>query len=155
MDGLHKKWCARLHIARKECGLDEAAYREVLLGSAGVESAAGVRTWKQYYAALAAFRRLGFRQEARTVKEVTTPQKNRDPEYISYRQEYYLRGLWDLASRSKDEASLQRLVKRLTGEERVADIRRGDAQKVILALRAMARKAGYEPDGKARKGEDE
>jgi hypothetical protein len=65
---------------------------------------------------------------------------------ISSRQEYYIRGLWDLASRAKNEASLRGMIKRIGGVENIQWLTRENARKVILALRDIARKAGYNPD---------
>jgi hypothetical protein len=65
---------------------------------------------------------------------------------ISSRQEYYIRGLWDLASRIKDETSLRRMIKRIGGVDNIQWLTRENARKVILALRDIALKAGYNPD---------
>ncbi|GAB6392518.1 MAG: regulatory protein GemA [Treponematales bacterium] len=137
-----RKWIQILHVAKRECGLDDAAYRAALAGSCGVESAKDIETWGQYNAALAAFRRLGFRVR---VKEPDAGGRN--PEWITSRQEYYIRGLWKLASVKKSEQSLRALLMRIA---KVSDLRfckKADAQKVILALRDIAEKAGYDPDG--------
>jgi hypothetical protein len=65
---------------------------------------------------------------------------------ISSRQEYYIRGLWDLASRAKDEASLRGMIKRIGGVDNIQWLTRENARRVILALRDIARTAGYNPD---------
>jgi phage gp16-like protein len=145
-----KKWIQVLHIARKQCGLDDEAYRALLQGAAGVESSRGITTWKQYNDCLTAFRKLGFKVQSRTsgkskLKE-TKPQEGRPERMISARQEYYIRGLWDLASRIKDEASLRGMIKRTGGVDNIQWLTRENARKVILALRDIARKAGYNPD---------
>lgn len=145
-----KKWIRILHVAKSECGLDDAAYRALLAGACGVESAGAITTWKQYTAALEAFKNLGFRVKSKTgraggLKETDTETK-RDPAWITVRQEYYIRGLWDLASRAKDEASLRRMVKRIGGVDNIQWLTRENARKVILALRDIAWKAGYNPD---------
>jgi hypothetical protein len=118
-----KKWIQVLHIARKQCGLDDEAYRALLSGAAGVESSSGITTWKQYNDCLAAFKKLGFKVQSGTsgkskLKE-TEPQEGRPDRMISSRQEYYIRGLWDLASRAKDEASLRGMIKRIGGVENI------------------------------------
>jgi hypothetical protein len=139
-----------LHIAGKQCGLDDEAYRALLSGAAGVESSSGITTWKQYNDCLAAFKKLGFKVQSGTsvksgLKE-TEPQDGRPERMISSRQEYYIRGLWDLASRAKDEASLRGMIKRIGGVDNIQWLTRENARKVILALRDIARKAGYNPD---------
>jgi hypothetical protein len=55
--------------------------------------------------------------------------------------------MWELAARNKSEAALNAFIKRIA---RVSHIRFLDihtAQNVILALRDMMEKAGYDPDG--------
>jgi hypothetical protein len=145
-----KKWMRVLHIARKQCGLDDEAYRALLLGAAGVESSSGITTWKQYNDCLTAFKKLGFKIQSGTsgksgLKE-TEPQEGRPERMISSRQEYYIRGLWDLASRAKNEASLRGMIKRIGGVDNIQWLTRENAGKVILALRDITRKAGYNPD---------
>jgi hypothetical protein len=51
-----------------------------------------------------------------------------------------------LASRKKDETSLRAMIKRIGGVEDIRFLKRTDAQKVILALRDITGKAGYNPD---------
>ena len=51
---------AVIHIARKQCGLDDACYRELLRSCAGVESSADLKTEAQFSAVMEAFNRLGF-----------------------------------------------------------------------------------------------
>jgi hypothetical protein len=155
MTAAQKKWIQILHVARRECGLDEEAYRAVLSGSAGVESAGDLTTWKQYGDALAAFKTLGFRVKSKAggsggLKE-TGPQAGRDPGRITSRQEYYIRGLWDLASRKRDERSLRAMIKRIGGVDDIRFLDKKDAQKVLLALRDITKKAGYNPDGPSEK----
>jgi hypothetical protein len=146
-----KKWIQILHVAKRELKLDEEAYRALLFGASGVESASEIKEWKQYYAALAAFKALGFRVKSKTssasgLKETDTGTR-RNPQWITSRQEYYIRGLWDLASRKKDLNSLRAIIKRLAGVDDISFLKREDAQKVILALRDITTKADYNPDG--------
>jgi hypothetical protein len=145
-----RKWIQVLHVAKRECGLDDEAYRALLSGAAGVGSSGGITTWKQYNDCLIAFRKLGFKVQSGTsvkskLKE-TEPQQGRPERMISARQEYYIRGLWDLASRAKDGASLRRMIKRIGGVDNIQWLERENARKVILALRDIAWKAGYNPD---------
>jgi hypothetical protein len=147
-----KKWIQILHVARRECGLDEEAYRAVLSGSAGVESAVDITTWTQFDNALSAFKALGFRVQSKTsgasgLKQPDYEGGGRNPAWITARQEYYIRGLWDLASRKKDAQSLRAMIKRIGGVDDIRFLEKKDAQKVILALRDITGKAGYNPDG--------
>ena len=145
-----KKWIQVLHAAKRECGLDGEAYRALLFGACGAESARDIKTRDQYDSAITAFRNLGFRVKSKTsrasgLKETDTAAK-RNPAWITARQEYYIRGLWDLASRKKDAASLRAMIKRIGGVEDISFLKREDAAKVILALRDITEKAGYSPN---------
>mgnify|MGYP000917041230 FL=1 len=151
-----RKWIQILHIAKSELSLDDAAYRAVLYGAAGVDSARDIKTWQQYNDVLKAFANLGFKvkagKSAQTGLKKTAPQTGRSGDWISARQEYYIRGLWDLASRAKDEASLQAMLQRIAGVKYIQWISKDNATKVILALRDIAKKAGYNPDAPAKAG---
>jgi hypothetical protein len=101
-----KKWVQVLHVAKRDCGLDDTAYRALLFGACGAEPASGIKTWGQYDSVLRAFKNLGFRVKSKTgrvsgLKETGTETK-RNPKWITAKQEYYIRGLRDLASRKKD-----------------------------------------------------
>lgn len=151
-----RKWIQILHVAKKELSLDDVAYRAVLYGAAGVDSARDIKTWQQYNDVLKAFANLGFKvkagKSAQTGLKKTAPQTGRSGDWISARQEYYIRGLWDLASRAKDEASLQAMLQRIAGVKYIQWISKDNATKVILALRDIAKKAGYNPDAPAKAG---
>ena len=138
-----RKWIQVLHVARRECGLDDTAYRALLAGACGVESASEIKEWKQYNAALSAFKNLGFRVKSKTSRasglKETDAETKRNPQWITG-------GLWDLASRKKDAASLRAMIKRIGGVEDISFLKREDATKVIIALRDITKKAGYNPD---------
>lgn len=134
-------WIKIIHIAKNKLGLDDIAYRAVLEGTAGVSSAKEIKTTGQYLSVMAAFKKLGFSFHP-------SPEPQRAPGMISEKQEYYIRGLWDLASRAKDEKSLRAMIKRISGVSDIAFLKKKDASKVILALREIARKAGFNPDSK-------
>jgi hypothetical protein len=51
-----------------------------------------------------------------------------------------------LASRAKDAKPLDRMVKRIGGVDNIRFLTRLAARKVILALRDIADKAGFDPD---------
>jgi hypothetical protein len=71
-----------------------------------------------------------------------------NPAFIPERQEYYIRGLWALAGRAKDEKSLRRMVKRIGKTGDIRFLSRQAARAVIPALRDICRKAGFNPDCK-------
>jgi hypothetical protein len=96
---------------------------------------------------MAAFTALGFKSQGAGVKHKNTA-AGTNPAFISARQEYYIRGLWALASRAKDEKSLRRMVKRIGKTDDIRFLPRRAASAVILALRDICWKAGFNPDHK-------
>ena len=137
---------AIIHVAKKQLGLDEDAYGAILSG-AGVASARDITTNAQFNAVMAAFAALGFKSSGAGVKYKKTA-IGTHPAFISERQEYYIRGLWALASRARDEKSLRRMVKRIGKTDDIRFLSRRNAQAVILALRDICWKAGFNPDRK-------
>jgi hypothetical protein len=141
-----KSRLAIIHTAKKRLGLDEEAYRAILSG-AGVGSAKDIETDAQFNLIMGAFTRLGFLPSGRhKIQRNTVPGSN--PGMISRRQEYYIKGLWELASRAKDEKSLRAVVKRIGKVDGVSFLTRRDASAVILALRDICWKAGFNPDAR-------
>lgn len=141
---MSKHWVQIIHIAKAKTGLDDEAYRALLWGAAGVDSATQIRTSQQYNAVMAGFANLGFTVKKRTVEGQTSRPAN----MITARQEYYIRGLWELASRAKDERSLRGICKRITGVDDLSFCPKSKASALILALRDIAKKAGYDPDSR-------
>ena len=141
---MSKHWVKIIHIAKAKTSLDDEAYRALLWGAAGVDSATQIRTSQQYAAVMAGFANLGFTVKKRKVESQTTRPAN----MITARQEYYIRGLWDLASRAKDERSLRGICKRITGVDDLSFCPKSKASALILALRDIAKKAGYDPDSR-------
>jgi hypothetical protein len=140
----NKKWLAIIHLAKKQLGLDDEAYRAVLSG-AGVSSAKDIETDAQFNLVMGAFMRLGFLPSGRAGQKTVS---GANPNMISRRQEYYIKGLWGLASRAKDGKSLRRIVKRVGKVDDISFLTRRDASAVILALRDICWKAGFNPDTK-------
>jgi hypothetical protein len=145
---------ALIHVAKKKLGLDEEAYRAILSG-AGVSSAKDIATDEQFNIVMGAFLRLGFLPSGRQrgVKYKSTVSGAAG--MISKPQEYYIRGLWDLASRVKDEKSLRAIIKRIGKVDDIAFLPRASARAVILALRDICWKAGFNPDTKGPTGSQE
>ena len=135
---------AIIHVAKKQLGLDEEAYRAVLSG-AGVDSARDITTNAQFNSIMTAFAALGFKSRGAAVKHQSAA-AGTNPAFVSSRQEHYIRGLWALASRAKDEKSLRRMVRRIGKTDDIRFLSRRAASAVILALRDICWKAGFNPD---------
>ncbi len=128
------KWIRIIHVAKKQLCLDEYAYRSIL-ASAGVSSATEITTLEQFTTIMHIFEKLGFKSDS-----------IKDSEFCSKKQLYVIRKLWGTCSRSKDEKSLQRMVKRISHVDDINFLTKSEATKVILALRKMTWAAGYNPD---------
>lgn len=137
-------WIKIIHVAKRQTGLDDEQYRALLSGAAGVESAKDIKSWAQYRSVMAALKKLGFKPLSKDFQK--SSEEDRQPQWITKRQEYYIRGLWRLASRVKDENALRSLTKRITGTDDVTWCSKKDASRLILALRDIAQKAGFNPD---------
>lgn len=137
-------WVKIIHVAKRQAGLSDEQYRSLLSGAAGVESASLIKSWAQYRAVMAAFKKLGLKSPSKDFQKSSN--EDRQPQWISKRQEYYIRGLWRLASRAQSEESLRALTKRITGTDDVTWCSKKSASKLILALRDIAQKAGFNPD---------
>ena len=142
----NKKWLAIIHLAKKQLGLDDEAYRAILSG-AGVLSAKDIETDLQFNTVMGAFMRLGFLPSGHRVNKHKNTVSN-SPGMISKKQEYYIKGLWSLSSRVKDEKSLRRMVKRIGKVDDISFLSRRAASALILALRDICWKAGFNPDAK-------
>jgi hypothetical protein len=143
-----KSRLAIIHLAKKQLGLDDDAYRAILSG-AGVASSKDIKSEGQFNLIMAAFTNLGFVSTGRisSVKYKRSA-AGTNPSMISNPQEEYIRGLWVLASRAKDEKSLRRIVKRIGKTDDISFLSRRSASAVILALRDICWKAGFNPDRK-------
>ena len=133
-----------IHVAKKQLGLDDAAYRAILSG-AGVSSSKEIKTDKQFNTVMYAFQQLGFKSTSWVGRRPTV---SGTPGMITGPQEYYIKGLWALASRFKDEKSLKKIIKRIGKVDDISFLPRRSASAVILALRDICWKAGLNPDTK-------
>ena len=52
-------WVKIIHVAKNQTGLSDEQYRALLSGSCGVDSAKDIKSWAQYRAVMAAFKKLG------------------------------------------------------------------------------------------------
>ncbi len=139
-----KRWISVIHVAKKELALDDEAYRSILSG-AGVASSADISTSDQFNSVMLSFRHLGFRYSERKAKAMPVTDADRN-NLCSERQRYYIKGLWELASRAKDEKSLRAMIKRIGHVDDIRFLSKRAATKVILALRKIAWDSGFNPD---------
>jgi hypothetical protein len=129
-----------IHVGRGKLALTGDAYRALLRGATGKDSCAGM-TVPELCRVLAAVKAAGFRAEKRM------PLKAGETGKASPEQLAYLKGLWELAARVKTEKALAAFIRRIAHVDGIRFLDGRGAGKVILAVRDIAAKAGYDPDG--------
>lgn len=100
---------AKLHVAKKQLGLQDSEYRAVLNGATGKSSAAGMSEG-ELARSLAAFEKLGF-------KPASTRQKINRPPHVRHIYALWgeLQGLGAVVKGSKGAGALRAFVKRQSG----------------------------------------
>ncbi len=129
-----QKKLALIHLAKKQCALDDDSYRALLVSTAGVTSASMIKTEEQFKEIMKAFSRIGF------------VSKSRKWPYCSAFQLQYIKALWMAAARTKTDTALCTFIRRLARVDNPAFLDKRGATKIILALRKMCWSAGINPD---------
>ncbi|GHU44014.1 GemA protein [Spirochaetia bacterium] len=137
-DEKRKKLIQLIHVGKGKLGWDDAAYRAFLNGGWGKESAADM-TGNELESALKAMRKAGFASKPRRVRP---EEKGR----ASAAQLEYIKGMWAVCARNKSGAALLAFVKRIAHVDALRFLDAATARQVILALRDMMAKAGFNPD---------
>ena len=136
-----------IHIAKKSVGITDDAYRAILDGAAGVSSAAELEYEYQFNAVMQAFENLGFKSTARkSPRPKWGDQWGGTPE-----QRAKIEVMWKTCARNPSERALRTFIKRITRVDHPRFLRVELAQKVIIALEAMMREAGFDPKTGRRK----
>ena len=135
-----KKLIQLIHIGRNKLALADDVYRALLRGACGKESCSAM-TIPELDRALRAVKAAGFRVEKKM------PLKKEEIGRAGAEQLSYIKGMWELTARNKTERALGAFIKRIARADHIRFLGVKEAQKVILALRAMTAKAGYDPDG--------
>ena len=133
-----KKLIQLVHIGKAKMGLSEEAYRAFLDGVCGRDSAAKM-TVRQLEQTLKAMRKNGFEETPNRVK----PEERG---WATLEQLEYVKGMWAKCARNKSDAALLAFVDRIAHVQALRFLTVHTAQKVILALREMMIKAGFDPD---------
>jgi phage gp16-like protein len=137
-----KQRLALIHVAKKQCGLKEDEYRALLQGTAGFKSARDIEHLEQFDAVMDGFRKLGFHSTAKK----RPPRMPGDAWRCSPEQRAKIEAAWQTVAVHQTAAALDKMARRITGVESVRWIDQKQAGKLILALRAMMKQAGYNPD---------
>lgn len=128
-----------IHIAKKNSGIADDAYRIMLEGAAGVNSAADIEFEYQFNAVMKAFENLGFKSTQRSGGKKPRPQWT-DQWGGTEDQRAKIEVLWQSCARNKTEKALRAFIKRIAKVDHPRFLNVELARKVILALQAMARK---------------
>ena len=127
-----------VHIGKAKLGMDNEAYRAFLAGVCGRDSSAKM-TIKQLEQTLKAMRNNGFEQTPNRVK----PEEKGG---ATLEQLEYIKGMWAKCARNKSDKALLAFTDRIAHVRSLRFLTVHTAQDVILALRDMMAKAGFDPD---------
>ena len=135
---------AKIHIAKKELGLDDDSYRDVLERMTGQTTAKGLND-KQAGALLDEFKRLGWKPKVFTNNGFSPSPKAAAAAFPSANKARALWiSLWQLgAIRNASEAALEAFAKRQLKCEVFAWADQQQVYKLIEALKSMAQRAGW------------
>ncbi|MRR33176.1 regulatory protein GemA [bacterium] len=136
LDRYRREELAKIHIGKKDLGLADDIYRDILFQAAGVESSADL-DWKGRQAVLERFAELGWK--VKPAKRAAARPSRRlayDP------QSKMLRGMWielHKAGKVEDpsEAALCKFAKRMTGKDALQWLSNRDVTVVKKALEEM------------------
>ena len=139
-----------IHIGKAKLGMNQDSYGAFLFGLTGKFSCADLNEY-DLNRVLSCMRQAGFRiQQQRGAKRL--PVAPSDVAYASPRQVYYIKGLWDLASRNPTETALRHFIHRITGVDDLRFIPKEKVQAVILAIKDITQKAWFNPERPPGKG---
>ncbi len=133
-DKFRKEELAKIHIGKKDLGLDDDTYRDILYQAGGVESAADL-DWKGREAVLDRFRELGWKARSKSGKESRPSRVLADDP-----QSRKIRALWLALHevgkvRDASERALASYCKRMTGVVALQWLNSRQASTVIEALK--------------------
>jgi hypothetical protein len=128
-----------IHLAKKSIDLPDDAYRILLDGAAGVNSAADIQYEYQFNAVMKAFENLGFKSASHSGIKKTRPRWT-DEWGGTEDQRAKIEVMWQTCARNKTEKALRLFIKRIARVDHPRFLNVQLARKVILALEVMARK---------------
>lgn len=139
-----KRLIALIHIGKRELGMSNEEY-QVMLTSAGGRPSCTEMSLANLQAIIKAMKQAGFTpRPARGNRPYEQVVGNAGK--ITKRQAYYIQGLWQLVSRQKSSESLEMFIGRVSKVDALRFLNRDQASNVIVALKQITRKAGYDPD---------
>jgi hypothetical protein len=133
-----KKLIQLIHIGKEKMELTDDAYRAFIEGVSGKQSCADM-TGRQLMAVLRAMRKNGFGYHDGRVKPS-------EKGLATMAQLEYIKGMWRKCARNKSDEALLAFVNRIAHVKALRFLTVYTAREVILALRDMMLKAGFDPD---------
>lgn len=132
----NNKQLAKIHIAKKDLGIADSAYRDLLSGW-GVSSSKELSE-KQADEVIEALKKVGFKPKAASKSTATKIQiklpENRPDEFATQKQINMLASLWVSYSREKTEESLRKFVQNVAKVDSIEWLLKADVQKVRLGI---------------------
>jgi len=132
-----RKLIQLVHVGKAKLGMDNEAYRAFLAAVCGRDSAAKMTARELEYV-LKAMRDSGFGRAPNRVK----PEEKGG---ATLAQLEYIKGMWAKCARNKSEKALLAFVDRIAHVKALRFLTVNTARDVILALREMTAKAGFDP----------
>lgn len=133
-----------IHVAKKQCGLDETAYRALLGGAAGIDSAREIEHEDQFRAVMDAFAALGFESWKSQGTASSRPVWN-GQWGCSAAKQAKIEVMWKQVARTPNGRALRAFIARIAKVDDPRFLNDTLARKIILALGAMMRRAGLDP----------
>lgn len=136
----NNKQLAKIHIAKKDLGISDSAYRDLLSGW-GVSSSKELSE-KQAEEVIEALKKIGFKPKAASKQyavgsrqkiQIELPE-NRPDEFATQKQMDMLASMWVSYSREKTEESFRKFVANIAKVDMVEWLLKADVQKVRLAI---------------------
>lgn len=128
-----------IHIAKKQLCLCDDDYRALLEGTVKKSSCADM-SLLELESVMRVMRQLGFRVRRLYVKK---NEINNEENKCTAKQMEYIKGMWSLVARDVSDASLYKFIEKVTGKVHPKDMSRKEGSDVIIALRAMMEKRGF------------
>lgn len=135
---------AKIHIAKKDLGMDDDAYREMLISVAGVESA-GKLSATGMARVLAHLEQCGWRPAGKTNKHGRKPHNLGTGRNSRSAQLKKIEALLTVGNRQWKYADV--LAKKICRVDSIAFVHESELYKIITALRLQAKREGWDLSG--------
>jgi len=129
---------ALIHVARKQCGLDDDAYRDLIERATGKRSSIDL-TYADLDKVMAAFARAGFKAALVHPADAARVETAK-PRWATEAQLELIKNLWAQAADYPNDAGLAAFLTHRFGVSRPGDLTFDVASRVVEALKAMKKR---------------